>query len=69
MSDNIHTLRHTFCTWFSQSGGALTDLMAVAGHADITTTQRYAHHSPHHAARVLVSMASDLTGEETAAAK
>ncbi len=64
----FHTLRHTFCTRFSQSGGALTDLKAVAGDADITTTQRYAHHSPQHAARVMAAMANDLTGDDATAA-
>jgi integrase len=65
----FHTLRHAFCTRFVQSGGTITDLRAVVGHPDITTTQRYAYHSQPHTARGLAGMANDLTGGDSTAAK
>jgi integrase len=56
----FHTLRHTFCTRFGHAGGNIRDLQALAGHADIKTTERYYHESDG-AARVLGAMANDLT--------
>ena len=38
-----HALRHSFATHFLQSGGAVTDLQQQLGHADLATTQIYAH--------------------------
>ena len=38
----LHCLRHTFATHFLSSGGAVTDLQAQLGHANLQTTQRYA---------------------------
>jgi integrase len=38
----FHSLRHSFATWFLSDGGAVTDLQAQLGHADLATTQRYA---------------------------
>ncbi|MCZ6599565.1 MAG: site-specific integrase, partial [Acidobacteria bacterium] len=55
----FHTLRHTFCTRFGHAGGNIRDLQALAGHADISTTQRYYHRSDS-AARILGTMAHDL---------
>lgn len=43
----IHDLRHTFASWFLQAGGTIEELSDLLGHADIKTTQRYAHLSPH----------------------
>jgi integrase len=60
----FHTLRHTFCTRFGHAGGNIRDLQALAGHADIKTTERYYHESDG-AARVLGLMAADLTAPET----
>lgn len=38
--------RHTFASQWVMGGGSIEKLAVVLGHADITTTQRYAHLSP-----------------------
>ena len=38
-----HSLRHSFATHFLQNGGAVTDLQQQLGHAELATTQIYAH--------------------------
>jgi hypothetical protein len=40
---SIHTIRHTFASHFMMRGGSLYDLMAILGHSNLKTTQRYAH--------------------------
>lgn len=42
----IHTLRHTFASWFMINGGDLYRLQKYLGHSTIALTQRYAHLSP-----------------------
>jgi site-specific recombinase XerD len=44
----IHDARHTYASLFMMNGGSLYDLKAVLGHADIKTTERYAHLSSSH---------------------
>ena len=39
----FHNLRHDFCSKLVQSGVDLYTVIELAGHKDITTTQRYAH--------------------------
>jgi site-specific recombinase XerC len=39
----FHDLRHTFASHYMMSGGNLYDLQKILGHADIKTTERYAH--------------------------
>ncbi len=41
----FHDLRHTFGTAMAAAGAPMRDLMAWMGHADFTTTLRYAHYS------------------------
>ena len=41
-----HILRHTFCSHLAMRGAATGAIQALAGHADLTTTQRYMHLSP-----------------------
>ena len=42
----FHDLRHDFCSRLVQRGVDLYTVAALAGHKNITTTQRYAHLSP-----------------------
>ena len=42
----FHDLRHDFCSKLVQRGVDLYTVAALAGHKNITTTQRYAHLSP-----------------------
>ena len=37
-----HRFRHAFATWAIQSGAREIDVQLLLGHADLTTTQRYA---------------------------
>jgi integrase len=39
----FHDLRHTFASWFMIVTDNIWDLKKILGHADIQTTQRYAH--------------------------
>jgi integrase/recombinase XerC len=39
----VHTLRHTFCTHHAAAGTNLLVIQRAAGHASLTTTQRYLH--------------------------
>jgi integrase len=48
----IHDARHTYASLFVMNGGSLYDLKTVLGHADIKTTERYAHLSNEHLAGV-----------------
>lgn len=48
----IHDARHTYASLFVMNGGKLYDLKTVLGHADMKTTERYAHLSNEHLAGV-----------------
>ncbi|MBF0207076.1 MAG: tyrosine-type recombinase/integrase [Oligoflexia bacterium] len=39
----FHDLRHTFASWFMIKNDNIWELMRILGHADIQTTQKYAH--------------------------
>jgi site-specific recombinase XerD len=41
-----HTLRHTFCSHLAMIGASARAIQELAGHASLTTTQRYMHLSP-----------------------
>ncbi|SDW63632.1 Phage integrase family protein [Saccharopolyspora shandongensis] len=41
----LHDLRHTGLTWLADAGVKVHDLRKIAGHASLTTTQRYLHTS------------------------
>jgi integrase len=58
----FHDLRHTFGTLAVQAF-PLTDVMAMMGHADISTTMIYVHHVPQHdaAARLTALLERDAT--------
>lgn len=40
----FHDMRHTFASWYMRKHDNVWDLKSILGHADIKTTQRYAHH-------------------------
>lgn len=42
----VHVLRHTFCSHLVMAGVHLRVIQDLAGHADISTTLRYAHLAP-----------------------
>ena len=42
----VHLLRHTFCSHLAMRGAPARAIQELAGHADLTTTQRYMHLSP-----------------------
>ena len=42
----VHILRHTFCSHLAMQGAPARAIQELAGHQDITTTQRYMHLSP-----------------------
>ena len=45
-NDGVHVLRHTFCSHLAMRGAPARAIQELAGHANITTTQRYMHLSP-----------------------
>jgi Phage integrase family len=42
----VHILRRTFCSHLSMRGAPARAIQELAGHADLTMTQRYIHLSP-----------------------
>lgn len=42
----IHILQHTFCSHLAMKGAPARAIQELAGHADLTTTQRYMYLSP-----------------------
>ncbi len=42
----VHVLRHTFCSQVAMRGAGARPIQELAGHRDLSTTQRYMHVSP-----------------------
>ena len=42
----VHVLRHTFCSHLAMRGAPTRSIQELAGHADLSMTQRYMHLSP-----------------------
>ena len=45
-NEGIHVLRHTFCSHLAMHGASARAIQELAGHKDLSTTQRYMHLSP-----------------------
>jgi integrase len=46
VKSGVHRLRHTFCSHLAMRGAPARAVQDLAGHMDLTTTQRYMHLSP-----------------------
>ena len=46
VSPGVHILRHTFCSHLAMRGAPARAIQELAGHQDLSTTQRYMHLSP-----------------------
>ena len=46
VTPGVHILRHTFCSHPAMRGAPARVIQELAGHQDLTTTQRYMHLSP-----------------------
>ncbi len=45
----LHDMRHAFCSRLAQAGIPIPTIAKLAGHSNLTTTMRYACHSPENA--------------------
>ena len=67
--NGVHMLRHTFCSHLAMRGAPARAIQELAGHQDLTTTQRYMHLSPaaiEGAIRLLDGATPDPAGGEIA---
>jgi site-specific recombinase XerD len=46
VTSGVHILRHTFCSHLAMRGAPARAIQELAGHQDLSTTQRYMHLSP-----------------------
>lgn len=46
LNSGVHMLRHTFCSHLSMRGAPARAIQELAGHQNLSTTQRYMHLSP-----------------------
>ncbi len=46
VNGKLHILRHTFCSHLAMGGAPARAIQELAGHANLSTTQRYMHLTP-----------------------
>jgi site-specific recombinase XerD len=46
VAPGVHRLRHTFCSHLAMRGAPARAIQELAGHVDLSTTQRYMHLTP-----------------------
>jgi integrase-like protein/carboxypeptidase family protein len=61
----VHILRHTFCSHLAMRGAAPKTIQDLAGHQDLTTTQRYMHLIPS-AAEAAIRLLDSMRNEDLA---
>ena len=68
--DGVHILRHTFCSHLAMLGVPTRAIQELAGHKDLSTTQRYMRLSPAalDAAIKLLETGTEVRGEMVEAA-
>ena len=49
----LHSLRHTFLTRLGEAGADAFEIMRLAGHSSVSTSQRYVHPTPESLERVM----------------
>ncbi len=59
---SFHATRHTFCTRLAARGVAPRTIQEMAGHADLTTTQRYMHATPGAADAAIAKLEEEVAG-------
>ncbi len=59
----VHTLRHTWASWYAQRGGDLNLLRELGGWSTMGMVQRYAHLSPGYRASAIPMMGRHAAGE------
>ena len=60
----FHDLRHTAASWMVMEGVSLYAVKEILGHADIKTTQRYAHLSPGYLENEIGKLDNSLASEK-----
>jgi len=65
VTGQIHRLRHTFCSRLAMAGASTMAIKELAGHKEITTTQKYMHLAPtaKSQAIALLDKGADLAAE------
>ena len=61
--EGVHVLRHTFCSHLAMRGAPVRAIQELAGHQDLSTTQRYRHLSPAAIEGAIRLLDQPVTGE------